>query len=62
MSDPVLDLFNHSIGVQSPWHVTSVEFSKENKRLDITVDYKDGTKCSASTAVDIRNPETRWCV
>ncbi|GEO28096.1 hypothetical protein AAC03nite_38810 [Alicyclobacillus acidoterrestris] len=44
MSDPILDLFNHSIGIQAPWRVTSVEFSKENKRLDITVDYQDGTK------------------
>lgn len=44
MSDPILDLFNYSIGVQSPWYVASVEFSKENKQMDITVDYQDGTK------------------
>jgi len=63
MSDPVLDLFNHSIGVQSPWHVTSVEFSKVNKRLDITVDYRDGTKFPCpkcdSKNTDIYDRDTR---
>lgn len=63
MSDPMLELFNRSIGVQSPWYVASVEFSKENKRLDITVDYKKGTKfrcpkCDGEN-IDIYDRETR---
>lgn len=63
MSAPILDLFNHSIGVQSPWDVASVEFSKENKRLDVTVEYRKGTKFSCpncnSENVDIYDRETR---
>lgn len=43
MFDPILDLFNHSVGVHAPWYVAAVEFSKQNKRLDVTVDYKEST-------------------
>lgn len=40
MHDPVLTLFTQSLGVQEPWYVSSVEFSREQKRLDILLEYQ----------------------
>lgn len=37
--DPVLLLFTQSLGISEPWYVSSVEFSREQKRLDIQLEY-----------------------
>ena len=36
------DLFGVALGIVSPWKVTSVDFSKESSRLDITIDFQRG--------------------
>jgi transposase len=40
MDDPVLSLFTESLGIEEPWYVSSVEFSREQKRLDIQLEYR----------------------
>lgn len=40
MHDPVLSLFTESLGIEEPWYVSSVEFSREQKRLDIQLEYR----------------------
>lgn len=36
------DLFQQALGIGSPWHIKSIEFNADNKRLDIHVDFKRG--------------------
>jgi len=36
------DLFQRALGIGSPWHIKSIEFNADNKRLDIHVDFKRG--------------------
>lgn len=45
-------LFGIALGITSPWVVEGIEFSKENKRLDIKINFQRGTQfpcpvCSA---------------
>lgn len=35
-------LFGIALGITPPWEVTSVAFSKESNRLDITIDFQRG--------------------
>ena len=35
-------LFTMALGLQSPWEVKSLQFSMEDKRLDILVDFERG--------------------
>jgi hypothetical protein len=37
-------IFTASLGVESPWFVESVVFDAEQKRLDIRLDFKRGSK------------------
>jgi transposase len=37
------ELFGLALGIVPPWKVTSVTFSKESNRLDITIDFQRGT-------------------
>jgi transposase len=40
------DIFSATLGLFHPWHVSSVTFSSQEKRLDITVDFiSDGSCC-----------------
>ncbi|WP_081411845.1 ISL3 family transposase [Alicyclobacillus herbarius] len=48
MHDPVLALFTESLGIDEPWYVSSVEFSRAQKRLDIQLDYRKGAKFPCS--------------
>ena len=36
------EIFGLALGITDPWHVASVAFSSENKRLDIKIDFKRG--------------------
>jgi len=36
-------IFSSALGLSLPWEINSVSFSKEEKRLDITVDITDNT-------------------
>ena len=36
------ELFGLALGIEHPWHVSSIVFSKEQKRLDINIDFKRG--------------------
>ena len=36
------DLFGVALGIVPPWKVTSVDFTKEAGRLDITIDFLRG--------------------
>jgi len=35
-------IFSATLGLSHPWQITAVSFSKEEKRLDITVDFSQG--------------------
>jgi transposase len=37
------ELFAAALGLQSPWHVLNLNFSLENKRLDIYIDFEQGS-------------------
>jgi transposase len=39
-------LFSAALGITPPWEVTAVTFSKEEKRLDITIDFPRGSTFS----------------
>jgi len=36
-------IFEQALGLESPWYIKSVEFSKEDKRLDINIDFTKGS-------------------
>lgn len=36
-------IFEQALGLESPWYIKGVEFSKENKRLDINIDFTRGS-------------------
>jgi hypothetical protein len=36
-------LFTMALGLQVPWEVKSLQFSVENRRLDILVDFEPGS-------------------
>ncbi len=38
-----ITLFEQALGIQDPWYITKVDFTVENKRLDIYIDFKAGT-------------------
>ena len=44
MHDPVLSLFTQSLGIEEPWYVSSVEFSRAQKRLDIQLEYNKNSR------------------
>jgi transposase len=33
------EIFSATLGLSHPWHITLVNFSKDEKRLDITIDF-----------------------
>lgn len=37
------EIFEQALGLTSPWYIKSIEFSKENKRLDINIDFVKGS-------------------
>ncbi len=38
------DLFQLALGVTSPWFVASSNFDTDNRRLDIRIDFKAGSR------------------
>jgi transposase len=38
------ELFQTAIGLQDPWYITEIKFSVDEKRLDIFVDFKKGSR------------------
>ncbi len=36
------ELFGLALGINDPWHVSNIAFSKEQSRLDISIDFKRG--------------------
>ena len=38
------DLFQLALGITSPWFVASSGFDADNKRLDIQLDFKSGSR------------------
>jgi transposase len=43
------ELFTAAIGLQEPWYVKSLEFKVDEKRLDIQVDFRKGSKFEYET-------------
>jgi len=39
-------IFSATLGLSHPWQITAVAFSKEGKRMDITVDFVHGSTFS----------------
>ena len=39
-------LFESALSIESPWFIKDISFSKENKQLDIYIDFKKGSKFS----------------
>jgi transposase len=36
-------IFEQALGISSPWKITDIKFDQSQKRLDITIDYNEGT-------------------
>lgn len=45
----MLALFNAALGLTEPWHVTSTEFSAGERRLDVSVAFRTGSKFIGSS-------------
>ena len=37
-------LFTKALGLQTPWYIENLEFSKEKKRLDINISFEKGCR------------------
>lgn len=58
-------LFKEALGLSTPWEVTDLEFSAEDKRLDITIDFSRGSTftcpvCGAPGAKAYDTQEEEW--
>ena len=58
-------LFKAALGLFTPWEVTDLEFSAEKERLDITIDFRRGSRftcpaCGASGAKAYDTQEEEW--
>ena len=42
-------IFSATLGLSHPWQITAVSFSKEGKRMDITVDFVHGSTFTCPT-------------
>nr|WP_197029335.1 ISL3 family transposase [Alicyclobacillus macrosporangiidus] len=56
LRNPGVELFTKTLGIAEPWFVRKVEFSHENRRLDVYVDFRRGAKlacpiCGAESGV-----------
>lgn len=61
----MLALFNAALGLTEPWHVTSTEFSAGERRLDVSVAFRTGSKficphCNRSGCPVHDTVEKRW--
>ena len=43
------NIFEQALNIQDPWFVKSVNFDSSKKRLDISIDFKKGTKFTSTT-------------
>jgi transposase len=43
------NIFEQALNIQSPWYIKSIEFDTTEKRLDISIDFKRGSKFSYTT-------------
>ena len=39
-------IFEQALNLSSPWYIKNIEFSVENKKLDIHIDFKKGSSFS----------------
>ena len=58
-------LFEEALGLRSPWRVEEVQFSPEQRRLDITIDFPRGSsfrcpECDAPNAKAYDTQEEEW--
>jgi len=55
-------LFQEALGLEGPWRVTKIEFSPEEKRIDITIDFPAGSEftCPTCGASRAKAYDTRW--
>lgn len=55
-------LFQEALGLEGPWRVTKIEFSPEEKRIDITIDFPAGSEftCPTCGASGAKAYDTRW--
>ena len=37
------DLFERALNIQEPWYLKSIEFNEAEKRLDLYIDFKEGS-------------------
>jgi hypothetical protein len=42
-------IFSATLGLSHPWQITAVSFSKEGKRMDITIDFAHGCNFTCPT-------------
>ena len=43
------DLFEKALGIQEPWFISNVDFSAEERQLDITIDFERGSIFACSS-------------
>ncbi len=39
-----VDLFQRALGLQEPWQVVDVQFDAEQRRLDLRIDFRKGSR------------------
>ena len=57
-------IFSSTLGLSLPWQITSVSFAKEEKRLDINVDFLDNNSlpcpCCGTGGVPCQKKTETW--
>lgn len=47
-------IFSATLGLSNPWRISAVSISKEEKRMDITIDFDLGSTCICPTCGEER--------
>ena len=60
MPSPVEELFARALGLEDPWQVVKLDFSKSNKRLDMHLDFSRGSlfRCPVCDRKDVTAYDT----
>ena len=45
-------IFSQALNIQKPWYIANIEFRKEEKRLDIWVNFEHGVRFYVQTVVE----------
>ncbi|MCF8567426.1 ISL3 family transposase [Alicyclobacillus tolerans] len=61
LRDPSIDLFTRTLGITEPWFVEKVDFSHEDRRIDIKINFRESAKfpCPACESKNVEIYDTK---